>query len=112
MPWTAQPLRYRCSAVLHAVGTFSVPCHSVWPTLGVGWEPVLIETATGRVMVRSSCEERRIRIEPAFFDCWEAQVFRLALGHTPLEVLIREWQLVAREAQQLGIEFRDPVASG
>jgi hypothetical protein len=63
-------------------------------------------------MVRWCWEDQMVRVDPAFFDCWEAQVFLKAIEFTPLPVVIAEWHLVASEAQELGIEFRGPVVSG
>lgn len=91
---------------------FTTPCHAVLPPLGVGWEPALIETATGRTMARISWHHRRTRIEPAFIDTWEAQVFLLATTHTALPVVVADWPLVLAQAADYGIDFRDPAGHG
>lgn len=94
------------------MATYHVSSHTVIPAQGPGWHPALIETVTGRTMASISWDDRRTRVEPEFYDCWEAQLFRLASTDHHMMEILRKWPLVQKSARELGIEFRDAVVSG
>jgi hypothetical protein len=94
------------------MSTYHLPCHTVIPEQGPGWHPALIETATGRTMASISGDDRKTRVEPAFYDCWEAQLFRLCSIDHHIMAMLKQWPLVQECAREMHIEFNDPVVSG